>query len=303
MTRFGHTEGGVFDPLAELGGSLLQFRAIAPGAREFVPPQANVVARRQTTPLFGLGLIEAIPDETILALAALPEVDGVSGRASMVRDVASGEMRVGRFGWKAQQATLLSFSADAYLNEMGITSRLFPDENAPNGNAALLAQFDRVADPEDVTGPDGRSAIDALADFQRLLAPPAPRPLTENGTAGKTLFGSVGCAQCHVPELTTGENPVAALSGKTVALYSDLLLHDMGSLGDGIVQGDAGASEFRTPPLWGLSASSPYLHDGRAANVDQAIRAHDGEGRAARDRYNALTRTQRNQLLEFLRSL
>ncbi len=304
VTRFGITTADGFDPLADLGGSLLQFRAIAPAAREFIPQQANTVALRQTTPLFGLGLIEAIPDDTIRALAERPEVDGVKGHAAEVVDIATGETRIGRFGWKNQHATLLSFSADAYRNEMGITNRLFPTENAPNGNTALLAQYDKVADPEDHADPDtGLDGIDTLANFQRLLAPPVARPLTANGTAGRALFTTVGCAQCHVPTLQTGPSDIAALSNQTVALYSDLLLHDMGTLGDGIPQAAAGPNEFRTPPLWGINGTAPYLHDGRAGNLDKAIRAHTGEGNVARQHYEALTNTQRAQLLEFLRSL
>ena len=304
VTRFGLTTADGFDPLADLGGSLLQLRAIAPAAREHIPAQANTVALRQTTPLFGLGLIEAIPDDTIRALADRPEVDGVKGRAAEVVDIATGELRVGRFGWKNQHATLLSFSADAYLNEMGITNRFFSTENAPNGDAALLARFDRVADPEDRTNPNtGLDGVDRLTNFQRLLAPPVARALTANGTAGRALFTTVGCAQCHVPNLQTGSSDIAALSNQSIALYSDLLLHDMGTLGDGIPQADAGPNEFRTPPLWGLSTTAPYLHDGRAGNVDRAIRAHAGEGNVARQRYEALTNTQRAQLLEFLRSL
>jgi CxxC motif-containing protein (DUF1111 family) len=303
VTRFGLTTTDGFDPLDDLGGSLLQARSIAPEARERIPAEANTVARRQTTPLFGLGLIEAIPDATIRALADRPEVDGVRGHVAEVKDIASGEDRVGRFGWKAQVATLLTFSGDAYLNEMGITNRIFPEENAPNGNTELLARYDRIAEIEDRTDRAGRAGVDKLTDFQRFLAPPPARALTANGTAGKALFTKLGCAQCHVPELRTGPSDVAALSGKTVALYSDLLLHDMGSLGDGIVQGSAGPNDFRTPPLWGLGASAPYLHDGRAANLDQAIRLHDGEGAVARGRYGVLTRSEQAQLMEFLRSL
>ncbi len=304
VTRFGKTTGGVFDPLEDLGGSLLQANGIAPGARERIPAIANTVAHRETTPLFGLGLIEAIPDEIILQLAERPSVDGVKGHAAMITDIASGETRVGRFGWKNQQATLLSFSGDAYLNEMGITNRLFPNENAPNGNQDILARFDRVPELEDHTDPvTGRSDIDALADFQRLLAPPAPLPLTARGSVGRAQFTSVGCAVCHVPQLQTGASDIAALDHQTVALYSDLLLHDMGSLGDGIAQADASPTEFRTPPLWGLRASAPYLHDGRAATVDAAIRAHDGEGKVAAGRYKALSATNRAALLEFLGSL
>jgi len=304
VTRFGHTANGSFDPLANLGGSLLQRRAINPKTLEFVPPEANTVARRQTTPLFGLGLIEAIPDDTIIALAARPEVDGVKGRPAFIVDIASGEQRVGRFGWKAQQATLLAFAGDAYVNELGITNRFFPEENAPNGKADVLAKFDTVADIEEVTDPEtGRDGTDELADFQRLLAPLPPVPLKGAAIAGQALFAAVGCAQCHVPELTTGSSDIAALSEKKVPLYSDLLLHDMGSLGDGIAQADAGPREFRTAPLWGLRASAPYLHDGRAANIDRAIRAHDGEAVVSRDRYQALTATQRAQLIAFLNTL
>ena len=175
VTRFGRTTSGVFDPLESLGGSLLQARAIAPAAREFIPREANTIARRQTPPLFGLGLIEAIPDSTIQSLALRPSVDGITGRAAIVTDVTTGSQRVGRFGMKSQHATILAFSADAYLNEMGITNRFFPTENAPNGKASVLAQFDKTQDPEDVADPiTKRSDVDIVADFQRLLAPPQP---------------------------------------------------------------------------------------------------------------------------------
>lgn len=304
VTRFGRTLNDVFDPLASLGGSLLQNLAIHPAAREVVPREANVVVRRQTTALFGLGLIEAIPDETILAGEVEGKPDGVLGRASIITDVTTGDERVGRFGWKAQQATLLAFSADAYLNEMGITSRFFPTENAPNGKADVLAAHDRVADPEDTIDPQtGKADIDHSADFMRLLAPLPPRPLTANATAGQALFTSTGCAVCHTPSMTTAANATAALSEKEVALYSDLLLHDMGRLGDGIVQADAGPREMKTAPLWGVRVSPPYLHDGVAPTIDAAIRAHDGEALPSRTRYTQLSAAQRQQLIEFVNSL
>ena len=304
VTRFGRMVNGQFDPLASLGGSLLQQFAIDPAAREVVPRAATVVAHRESTPLFGMGLLEAIPDAVLRQNAARPKPDGVRGRAAEVDDVATGQKRIGRLGWKAQQATLLAFAGDAYLNEMGITSRLFPHENAPNGNAELLARFDHVADPEDQVNPvTGKGDIDVAADFMRLIAPPPALPLSPSARQGEVLFQQVGCAVCHTPALVTGPSPVRALSQKPVWLYSDLLLHDMGSLGDGIAQGAAGMTEMRTAPLWGLRASAPYLHDGRAANVDQAIAAHDGEGRVARDRYLRLTPSQRRQLADFLNSL
>jgi CxxC motif-containing protein (DUF1111 family) len=219
-------------------------------------------------------------------------------------DVASGLQRVGRFGWKAQHATLLSFSGDAYLNEMGITNRLFPTENAPNGNEALLAQYDTVADPEDPADPvTGLSDIDRFAEFMRFLAPPTPRPETASVSAGKSVFQQTGCANCHMPSMVTGPNSVAALSNKQIFLYSDLLLHDMGTLGDGIAQADAAISEMRTAPLWGLSLRGPFLHDGRAATIDAAIRAHDGEAATVRDHYEKLPPQARQHLLDFLGSL
>jgi len=304
VTRFGALINGVFDPLTALGGSLLQAFAIRPDAVEIVPPQANVVAHRQSTPLFGLGLVEAIPDATILANVKVAPVNGVLGKEAMITDVVSGTQRVGRFGWKAQQATVLAFAADAYLNEMGITNRFFPTENAPNGNTALLAQLDTVADPEDTVDPaTGKSDIDKVTDFMTLLAPPPPVPLSPSAALGRNLFNQVNCHQCHTPVMFTGPNAIPALNSKPVHLWSDLLLHDMGSLGDGIVQSAAGAREMKTSPLWGLRASAPYLHDGRAPTVDAAIRAHDGEGVVSRNQYIALPPAQKQQLIDFVLSL
>ncbi len=304
VTRFGRLVNGVFDPLAEHGGSLLQRFAIDPAVREVVPPQANVIAERLSPPLFGAGLIEAIPDATILAGAARRKPDGIGGRAALITDVVTGAQRVGRFGWKAQQASLLAFSADAYLNEMGITNRYFPLENAPNGDSLRLAAFDRVADVEDAVDPaTGRGDIDRAADFMRLLAPPGRLPATPSADAGEVLFARIGCAACHQPTMQTGASPIAALDRKTVALYSDLLLHDMGTLGDGIAQAAAGTHEMRTAPLWGLRARAPLLHDGRAPSLDAAIRAHEGEAARVRDRYLFLTPGQQRDLREFLGGL
>jgi CxxC motif-containing protein (DUF1111 family) len=303
-TRFGRMTNGVFDPLSALGGSLLQQFAIDPTAQEIIPLEANVVARRITTPLFGAGLIEAIPDVAIVFNALSKKPDGITGRVSLVTDVASGKLRIGRFGWKAQQATLLAFAGDAYLNEMGITSRLFSHENAPNGNYALLAQYDTVTDPEDSVDPvTGKADIDKFADFMRLLAPPPRVTLTQSAKTGANVFATIGCAACHTPAMSTGFNVIRALDRKTVALYSDLLLHDMGSLADGIAQGTALPSEMKTAPLWGLRARGPFLHDGRAATVDVAILLHDGEAAPARSRYSVLPSRLKQQLLEFLNSI
>lgn len=304
VTRFGRTTDGVFDPLESLGGSLLQRFAINPALREMIPHEANVIAQRQTTPLFGAGLIEAIPDAAILQNMLLPKADGVKGKAAEITDITTGEKRIGHFGWKAQQASLLAFAADAYVNEMGITNRFFPHENAPNGNQALLNQFKRTSDPEDQIDPaTGKGDIDTTADYMRYLAAPPRLPQTPTATLGSSVFAQVGCTSCHTPSLRTGPNTIAALDRVNVNLYSDLLLHDMGSLNDGIAQGGATAHEMKTPPLWGLRASAPYLHDGRASNVDAAIRAHDGEGAASRNRYNQLTPQLRQSILDFLGTL
>ena len=305
VTRYGKTVNGIFDPLASEGGSLLHSMAINPRLQEVIPSDANTVARRLTTPLFGAGLIEAIPDSSIMNNALRVKRDGVRGRASLVTDVASGLTRAGRFGWKAQHATLLSFAGDAYQNEVGVTNRLFPHENAPNGNVELLAQFIDINDPfDDQPDPDTRrSDIDRLSDYMAMLAPPPPVPLTRTGMVGEAVFNRVGCAECHQKVMITGPSSIQAVNMKPAVLWSDLLLHNMGSLNDGIAQGNTGANEMRTSPLWGLRFHKPYLHDGRAANVDASIRGHDGEGTPSRNRYQTLTAADRAALLEFLNSL
>jgi CxxC motif-containing protein (DUF1111 family) len=309
-TRFGRVTNGVFDPLVNLGGSLIQNQGIGNGpwgfnfVGEVVPPQANVVARRRTTPLFGLGLVEAVPDETLLMLAAQQQFQSrqAAGRASLVLDPTLTErtptqMRVGRFGWKAQHAVLLTFAADAYLNEMGITTSLFPNENCPQGNCAALA-FNPVPGINDTD-----TSLQQFADFMALLAPPPIQPIPLAGRGGDMLFASLGCAICHVPTLRTGPNTVAALNQVEVHPFSDFLLHDMGSLGDGIVQGGTGATEMRTAPLWGLRNVSAFLHDGRATTIEAAILAHDGQGRPARNRFAQLQPTDRARLVAYLKSL
>lgn len=304
VTRFGRNTDGVFDALESQGGSLLQRFAINPQLQEVIPHEANVIAQRLSTPLFGLGLIEAIPDAAILQNMLAAKPDGVRGRAAEITDVVSGQKRIGRFGWKAQQATLLAFSADAYVNEMGITNRFFPTENAPNGNEALLARFKRTTDPEDdVDAVTGKGDIDLAADFMRFLAPPTRLAVTPQAGVGESLFAQIGCTACHTPSMRTGPHPLAALDRKTVNLYSDLLLHDMGTLNDGIAQANATTREMKTPPLWGLRARGPFLHDGRATTLDAAIRAHDGEGAVARERYIGMTPQLRRNLMEFLGTL
>jgi CxxC motif-containing protein (DUF1111 family) len=287
-------------------GTLFQLFSIPDHrCQSIVPPEANVVARRLTPPLFGAGLIEAIPDETLLALDDPFDRDRdlISGRAAIVLDLASRQRRVGRFGWKAQHATLLAFAADAYANEMGITNDLFPHEPATGVPASRMAECDRVRDPEDLVDPrTGRRGIDGFEAFMRFLAPLARGPLTDEVRAGEQVFGAIGCAACHVPALMTGANRSAALHRQPVPLYSDLLLHDVGT-GDGIAQDAALPEEIRTPALWGLGRRRPLLHDGSAATADEAIRRHAGEAAVVLARYRALTDAARRALLAFLASL
>jgi CxxC motif-containing protein (DUF1111 family) len=216
---------------------------------------------------------------------------------ALVENILAGMKTVGKFGWKAQVPTLEQFSGDAYLNEMGITSPLFPNENCPQGNCAEL-QFN----PRPGLN-DGGEDVTALANFMRFLGAPSRGVITADVTAGEAVFSRIGCDSCHQPILQTAANANPALNRVNYAPYSDFLLHDMGTLGDGIVQGDAGARDLRTAPLWGLRFVNNYLHDGRAATMEAAITAHDGQGRASRDRFNALNAADRNRLLAFLRSL
>jgi CxxC motif-containing protein (DUF1111 family) len=311
VTRFGKA-GPPFDPLERLGGSLLQREAITPECLEFVPPIADVVINRITPSAFGAGLVEAIRPQDITRRQTFPP-PGVSGKAHRVHaleDPPEARRKVGRFGWKAQVATLLSFSGDASVNELGFTNRLIPVENAPNGNQHLLKLCDSVPDPEDGPDPEGFDQIDRQTDFQKFLAQPPQTP--RSGMPGESLFVSTGCASCHVAEpFVTATNAEPPLNAKTIKPYSDFLLHDMGSLGDGVVQGDATENEFRTPSLWGLRARAKIalLHDGRVTagtldeNVKNAIAAHDGEGLAAANNFAQLPTTDKDKVVRFLLSL
>jgi CxxC motif-containing protein (DUF1111 family) len=270
-----------------------------------IPAEANVIARRVPTPIFGDGLIEAISDATIIAGEDPDDRngDGIKGRAARIFDVATRTTKVGRFGWKAQQATLLAFSGDAYRNEMGITNELFMSELLPGIDTALAKLCDGKAEPEDVKNRlTGLRSIDNFANFMRLLAPVERAENTAETRLGETLFNSVGCAACHTPVMTTAPNQNPVFDRKAVALYSDLLLHDIGT-GDGIVQEAAQGNEMRTPPLWGLRFRRPVMHDGRAANYEQAIRMHEVEGEESRKKYDRLPDSDRKAMLAFLGSL
>jgi CxxC motif-containing protein (DUF1111 family) len=224
-----------------------------------------------------------------------------------------GSARIGRFGWKNQHASLLSFAADAYLNEMGITSPLLPDENTSNGKfVGFGSGYDPVPEPED----DGKD-IAAFADFMRSTKVPARGPVDADVNAGERVFNQVGCATCHVATIVTAAAGTkvnagtftvpAALGNKAIHPYSDYLLHDIGS-GDGIpvlpTADYAGtANQMRTAPLWGLRTRNRLMHDGLTFTKQEAIMRHAGQAAGVTARYNALAASLKTQLLQFLDSL
>jgi CxxC motif-containing protein (DUF1111 family) len=299
---------GAFQPLDATGNTLIHLFSLPNHACQEVPPDGiNVMARRIPIPLFGAGLVEAIPDETVLALTDPLDRngDGVQGRASVVTDLATGERRVGRFGWKAQVATLLTFSGDAYRNEMGVTNAVFPTDGTYDLSSDKLKGCKVTLDPEDKQDPrSGLTAIEKFTLFMRFLAPIARGPIDDTVREGERVFAAVGCSACHVPVLTTGPSANPLFNRVVVPLFSDLLLHDIGT-GDGIKQADSTASpdEIRTPALWGLRLRRPFLHDGSAATVEEAIGRHQREGESARKGFARLDDRSRAALLAFLRSL
>jgi CxxC motif-containing protein (DUF1111 family) len=284
---------------------------------------------RIPTPVFGAGLIEQIPDSVILAnkaaYASAKSQLGIGGRANRYRPGrASGEPNnngndgtISRFGWKAQNKSLLLFSGEAYNVEMGISNELFQQEREEKASCQFAPVPNDVTDPEATTTPAGLSAIEKFAFFQRLLAPPTPSPDAPGGATsinnGRGLFTSAGCAACHTPTLTTGNSTVAALRNKPVNLFSDILLHNMGpGLADDILQGGAQGDEFRTAPLWGLGKRIFFLHDGRTDDLLEAIQAHRSPGNSkfgpseangVINNFNQLTERQKQDMLNFLRSL
>ncbi|MBI3667736.1 MAG: hypothetical protein HY236_16150 [Acidobacteria bacterium] len=297
-------EEGRFIPFE--GGTLFHLFSLPPHTCQArIPPEANVIARRISIPLFGAGLVEAIPDESLLALED-PEdrnQDGIRGRAARIHDVATDRPRIGRFGWKAQQATLLAFGADAYRNEMGITNDLFREEVALGVDPEKLRLCDPASDPEDLRDPvTGLRGIDKFEVFLKFLAPPPRGPIDAAARRGEQVFAEIGCASCHIPELRTAPSSNPAFDRKPVRLFSDLLLHDIGT-GDEIEQAAASGEEIRTPALWGLRFRRPFLHDGSAPTPEAAIRRHDREAARGRERFLALPVPEREALLAFLRSL
>src|ERR1035438_6850718 len=317
----------------------------APGCNiaqpEFGPAGNPVTARggnpniifRIPTPVFGAGLIEAIPDSAILANmnanASQKSALGITGHANAHLsgnvNLSANDGTITRFGWKAQNKSLLMFAGEAYNVEMGITNQLFPQERdetpgcifnpTPNDTLNFTTTPSTTGNSSGISNPAVISDIEAFANFMRLLAPPTPAPPTPSSQKGRDLFAKVGCVHCHTPLFTTAAmiasgsatNPSAALSNQTANLFSDLLVHHMGKgLADGITQGGAGPDEFRTAPLWGVGQRVFFLHDGRTGNLVEAIEAHRSQGSEANkviDRFNGLKAREQQDIINFVRSL
>ena len=317
-TSTGATDGGVHDLYT------IQGRSDAAGCTLAQPDFATAIADdniiyRIPTSLFGLGLVEATPDSVLqanlTATASSRAALGIGG----VFNTSANDGTITRFGWKAQNKSLLMFAGEAYNVEQGVSNELFGNERG------VVAGCVFNGSPEDATNilnPNSSSSnfnttigtasemssdIVNFAIFIRLSAPPTPGTSTSSTQNGASLFSSIGCALCHTPSLTTGPSIFTGMSNITYNPYSDFALHNMGSgLSDSITQGAAGPKQFRTAPLWGLGQRLFFLHDGRTTDLIQVIQSHDSAGSEANQvvkKYNKLTVSQQQDLLNFLRSL
>jgi CxxC motif-containing protein (DUF1111 family) len=304
--RAGHFDGINF--IDHVGGSLINDRAINPAFQERVLGGNEVRTFRTSLNTLGDGFVEAIDSNTLVAISN-GQPSGMRGQFIQVPvNEANNALRGGRFGWKNQHASLKSFSADAYLNEMGITSPLQPNDNTSNGTVV----DDGVPNPED----DGAD-VDTFAEFMRATGVP-PRDLvlaaTADAQAGSSLFSQVGCTTCHVRNITTAPAGTvinqgaltvdAHLGNKVIHPFGDFLLHDVGT-GDGIVQngGQSTRNKVRTAPLWGMRSRDRLMHDGETVNRNEAILRHAGEATSVINNYRSLSTGQKNQLILFLNSL
>ncbi len=295
------------------GRSIINDRALVPEAQEHIPATENIRAFRAALNTLGDGFVEAIDDQTLLAIGAQqPDVSQgrIHGEAIQVPVLeAPGQTRVGRFGWKDQHSSLLSFIGDAYLNEMGVTNRLRPKDATTIGKT--------TSDPEDLPDALGLADIDHFAEFVRgTKVPPRDAALAESpdGLAGQTLFEGMGCNTCHVETITTAPAGTVinggaftvpdALGNKIIHPFSDFLLHDIRT-GDGIVQNPPQdtADKLRTAPLWGLRMRPRYMHDLQSLTLEDAIERHRGEASRVERRFRALSPAEKQQLFTFLNSL
>jgi len=308
----GTPDGGVHDLYT------IQGRIDATGCVLAQPDFATAVSQdnvifRIPTPLFGLGLVEATSDQALLdnlsATASARAAFGIAGSFNS----SGNDGTITRFGWKAQNNSLLMFAGEAYNVEMGVSNEVFPNErsaatgcvynNSPEDLTHLLAEDGSTSGTASAMSSD----VVNFALFSRLSAPPTPAPSTASTVRGAALFTSVGCSLCHSPTLTTGTSPYTGMSNVTYNPYSDFALHKMGTdLQDGITQGGAKGNQFRTAPLWGVGQRLFFLHDGRTTDLIQAIQAHSSSASEANrvvTNYNKLKASQKQDLLNFLRSL
>ena len=307
LTRFGQTNASG-NQFLHLGGPQLQHRAI-PGFQPEQLPAGATFSKFMPPANTGLGFLDFVPDAAILALSDENDTngDGISGRPNWITipsyvtirsaPVLQNGKYIGRFGKKAAVYDLLQQTANAYNQDIGITS-VFESSDTYSG---------RVIDPEIST----QTVNDVVFYLQTLKAPVQRNQNGADVLNGRQLFINTGCAKCHTPQLTTGPSPVAALANKTFAPYTDLLLHDMGpGLDDGYTEGSATTAEWRTPPLWGLGLSKNsqggqyfLLHDGRAGSIEEAITLHGGEGAQSKTRFQQLNAADKTMLIKFLESL
>jgi len=277
----------------------------------------NNLTLRIPTPTYGDGLLEAIPAAALTANLAANGTQknqlGVAGRFNHSGNTGT----ITRFGWKAQNASALMFAGEAYNVEMGITNDLFPTERDETAGCASATTPNSYTLMSASAGVNALSSMEMVGIFVRFLAPPVPSATTPGGAAsithGRQVFAATGCALCHTPSLTTGDNTVAALRNQSANAYSDLALHQMGShLADDVEQGEAQGDEFRTAPLWGLGQRLFFMHDGRTNDLTQAIELHASRGdstypaseaNAVIGLYHGLSQNDAQDLLNFLRSL
>lgn len=313
LKRFSYIEtGSTTNHLEALGGPQLQHRSLPGYGFESIPEEANGVTTLLAPPNTGLGFLEAVPDATIIALADPDDLDGdgISGVVSYVDPPdffepfpfnapnAEGKY-IGRFGRKSAAINLLAQTAGAYRQDMGITSEFEPEE--PQGST--IAAHEADVSTEEV--------LAVVFYLQALKAPERRNPDKPAVLAGESLFADINCSGCHSPQLETTNFHISGLSNVTFYPYTDLLLHDMGEeLDDNYTEGSATTAEWRTTPLWGLGlapnaqgGSYFLMHDGRARSIDEAIQLHGGEGANSRAAYNALSDSEKGQLIEFLESL
>ena len=311
VQRTGRTENGEF--FESLGGSLIHSRATYPDIVELVAQADNTRTFRISPGTLGDGYVEAIANSTLLAIRNT-QPSNMRGNAVMVPVLeGNGEARIGRFGWKSQHASLESFSVDAYLNEMGITTPLLPEENTSSGIfVGYGTEYDNVPDPED-DGVDAR----AFADFMRATKAPSRGAITSTVIAGERIFNQINCSVCHTASITTAPAGAVinggaftipnALANKIIHPYSDFLLHNIGT-GDGIPilptpEYAVTASQMRSAPLWGLRTRNRLMHDGLTFTLEDAILRHGGQASQSARSYSRLAGVQKTQLITFLKSL